>query len=101
MKTLVLSLLLVGAASVAGATLTPDEQAFALTLPADDRTRYTATREYVHRAEAIVHTGVSPLTLGRKPTDLDISYYQGDDASLIDQARNASNFAIMKNLKFA
>ena len=99
MKTLILSLALLGAASLAQAALTPDEQSFAASLSSSDRAKYTATREYVHRAEAIVKRGADPLTLGRKPSDIDTQYYQGDEAATVSKARDMSNLALMKGIR--
>lgn len=99
MKTLILSLALLGAASLSQAALTPDEQATAATMSGTQRARYVATREYVHRAEAIVNDGADPLTLGSKPSNVDTQYYQGDEANEVSRARTLSNLALMKGIR--
>lgn len=99
MKILILSLVLLGAASAAQAALTPDEQTFSQTLAPAARAKYAATREYVHRAQAIINDGADPLTLGRKPANIDTQYYQGDEASIVSQARDLSNIALMSGIK--
>lgn len=99
MKTLILSLLLLGAASLSQAALTPDEQSFAASLSSTDRAKYTATREYVHRAEAIINGGADPLTLGRRPANIDTRYYKDDEAATVSKARDMSNLALMKGIK--
>lgn len=99
MKTLILSLALLGAASAAQGALTPDEQSFSQSLAPSARAKYTATREYVHRAEAIINNGVDPLSLGRKPANIDTQYYKGDEASTVSQARDLSNIALMNGIK--
>jgi hypothetical protein len=71
MKTLILSLILLGAASMAQADLTPIEQTFSKGLDGAAQQKYTATREYFHRASAIIKKTSDPLSLGRKPKDLD------------------------------
>jgi protein-disulfide isomerase len=99
MKTLILSLVLLGAAAAAQAKLSADEQSTAQSMDTATRAKYTATREYVHRAEAIINDGANPLTLGTKPSNIDTQYYQGDDLSIVTKARDASNIAKMSGLK--
>ncbi len=98
MKTLILSFLLVGAATIAQADLTPAEQAFSKGLNATARARYTTTREYFHRAAAIVNKTADPISLGRKPKDFDAKYLGGDEASIIAKARNLSNDALLSGI---
>ena len=105
MKTLILSLVLLGAISSAHAALTGEEQAKAATLSQANRAKYTATREYVHRAEAIYYNGADALTLGRKPANIDTQYYLEDngqnakDADIVSKARDMSNLELIKGIR--
>lgn len=99
MKTLILSLMILGAAASAHAELTPDEQSFAAGLSDADRAKYTATREYVHRAEAIIKGGANPLSLGSRPSNVDTQYYQGNEAADVSKARTMSNMVLMRGIK--
>ena len=101
MKPLILSIALLGAVSGAQAALTPAEQATAQSLSGTARTKYTVTREYVHRAEAIVNKGADPLTLGVKPTNVDTQYYVGNESNIVTQARTLSNIALMSGITIA
>jgi hypothetical protein len=90
MKTLILSLVLICAVGIARAQLTPDEQTFAKGLDPAAQTKYTATREYFHRAAAIINKTAEPTTLGRKP-----------QAATITKARDLSNIELMKGISIA
>ncbi|MFI5363184.1 MAG: hypothetical protein ACHQ49_14555 [Elusimicrobiota bacterium] len=109
MKAMILSLALLGAASAASAALTPEERSFSLTLSADPppsqpanmapRARYVATREYVHRADAVINRGADPLSLGVRPPNNDTRYYQGSEAKMVSDARDLSNIALMNGIR--
>ena len=98
MKNLILLLSLTAAASIARAELTPDEQAFSKGLDPAAQIKYTATREYFHRAKAIIDKTAEPTSLGRKPQDFDAQYLKADEAAIITQARNLSNMELMKKI---
>ena len=99
MKTLFLSLMILGAAASAHAELTPDEQSFAASLSPADRAKYTATREYVHRAEAVINDGANPLSLGARPSNIDTQYYQGTEEADVSKARTMSNLVKMRGIR--
>ena len=100
MNALILSLVLVGTASIARAQLTPAEQAFSKGLDSAAQAKYEATREYYHRAAAIIAKTADPLSLGSKPQAFDAQYLKTDEASTISQARDLSNIALMNGIKF-
>jgi hypothetical protein len=101
MKTLILSLVLICAVGIARAQLTPDEQTFAKGLDPAAQTKYTATREYFHRAAAIINKTAEPTTLGRKPQEFDAQYLKPDEAATITKARDLSNIELMKGISIA
>jgi hypothetical protein len=101
MKTLILSLILLGAASAAQAVLTSGERAYAQTLDPAARPKYIAMREYVYKADLIVNQGADPTSLGLKPPVnlFDANYYKGNEAKMVAQARDLSNIALMNGVK--
>jgi hypothetical protein len=92
--------ILLGAVSEVMAQLTPEEQAFSKGLDATAQANYAATREFVHRSAAVVAKTLDPVTLGPRPQGFDTQYLRGGEEAMLLEARNMSNFARIKGIKF-